>query len=63
VLSFLRRHALGFILGACIAVTVVPLWAVRHLPAVDVPQHLFLIHVLGHLSIYPYRDIYVAQPG
>lgn len=37
--------------------TLVPLWSAHYLPLVDIPQHLHLIHVLGHLgdaaTLYP----------
>ena len=40
-----------------IVATVVPLWSAHYLPFVDIPQHLHLINVLGHLgdgtTLYP----------
>ncbi|MBI5549273.1 MAG: hypothetical protein HY901_35760 [Deltaproteobacteria bacterium] len=61
----IRRYAFPLVFGLCLLASVLPLWVVQHLPAVDLPQHLFLIHVLGHLDdpSLPYRDIYVARPG
>jgi hypothetical protein len=49
---------------SCVAV-ILPLWVTRYLPAVDIPQHLFLIHVLSSLSdpASPYHAVYVAKPG
>lgn len=43
---------------------VAPLWVGRHLPAVDVPQHLFLTHVLRALAHAdsPYHATYTAGP-
>jgi hypothetical protein len=61
----MRRHAFALIFGSCLLATIMPLWVARHLPAVDLPQHLFLIHVLGNLSdaSLPYQSIYLARPG
>ncbi|MGC4114352.1 MAG: hypothetical protein QM765_07005 [Myxococcales bacterium] len=61
----MRKHAFAIVFGLCLAVTVLPLWVARHLPSVDLPQHLFLIHVLSHLGdpSLPYHDLYVARPG
>ena len=61
----MRRHLFAIVFGLCLVATVLPLWVARHLPAVDVPQHLFLIHVLSHLDdpSLPYHGIYVARPG
>ena len=60
-----RRHAYAILLALCTAVSVLPLWVGTHLPAVDAPQHLFLIHVLGNLDdpSLPYREIYLSRPG
>lgn len=60
-----RRHAFTLVFAACLAATVLPLWMGRHLPAVDAPQHLFLIHVLGHLDdpALPFGEVYQARPG
>lgn len=61
----MRKHVFPFVFGSCLLVTVLPLWVARHLPSVDLPQHLFLIHVLSHLGdpSLPYQDLYVARPG
>ncbi|HEY3452226.1 MAG TPA: hypothetical protein VGK67_38130 [Myxococcales bacterium] len=61
----MRRHVFAITFGLCLVATVLPLWVARHLPSVDLPQHLFLIHVLSHLGdpSLPYKDIYVARPG
>ena len=52
------------LIAACIAV-VVPLWASRYIPAVDLPEHLFLVRVLSELgdpgSIF--NGVYVFKPG
>ncbi len=65
MLDLLRRRAFALAFSASLLATVLPLWVARHLPAVDLPQHLFLIHVLRNLgdSSLPYSDIYVARPG
>ncbi len=51
--SLLLRAAFA----AAIAATVWPLWSAHYLPFVDIPQHLHLINVLGHLddpnTLYP----------
>lgn len=44
------RRAFPFVFAICLAFTVAPLWAGGHLPAVDLPQHLFLVHVLRALG-------------
>lgn len=61
----MRRHLFPLVFGALLLVTLLPLWIAGHLPAVDAPQHLFLIHVLGNLGdpSLPYPDIYYARPG
>ncbi len=61
----MRKHAFPIVFGLCLAATVLPLWVAGHLPSVDLPQHLFLVHVLSHLDdpSLPYKDIYVARPG
>src|SRR5438445_13844906 len=45
------------IYAAALLVAVVPLWVTRHLPMVDLPQHLHLISVLHRLddasTLYP----------
>ncbi len=60
-----RRYLFPILFALCAIVTVLPLWVARHAPAVDIPQHLFLIHVLGNLGdpALPYSEIYVARPG
>jgi len=60
-----RRHLFPILLGLCLLATILPLWVTGHLPAVDAPQHLFLIHVLGNLDdpSLPYAQIYEARPG
>ncbi len=62
---WLEQHVFHVILGVCISMTVIPLWLVHHLPAVDVPQHVFLVQVLSslHDAELPYQDIYSAKPG
>lgn len=49
----------------CVAASLLPLWIAGHVPAVDVPQHLFLIDVLRDLEdpASTYRDTYVGRPG
>lgn len=61
----LEPWAFELVLGACLFLTVLPLWAVRYLPCVDVPQHVFLVQVLAHLgdTDMPYGEIFVAKPG
>lgn len=61
----MRRHVFPIVFAACLCVSVLPLWVARHLPAVDLPQHLFLIHVLGHLAdpSLPYSSTFIARPG
>jgi len=61
----MRRYGFAIIFGSCLVLSLLPLWAARHLPAVDLPQHLFLIHVLGNLAApsLPYHDVYLARPG
>ncbi len=48
-----------------LAVAVLPLWAARELPLVDLPQHSFVLAVLGHLddpaTLYP--RYFEARPG
>lgn len=43
--------------AVAVAATVWPLWSAHYLPLVDLPQHLHLINVLGHLhdpnTLYP----------
>jgi hypothetical protein len=62
---FEQRRVLLLVLGACIAVGVLPVWATRHQPGVDFPQHLFLIHVLESVNDPAsfYAADYVAKPG
>jgi hypothetical protein len=48
--SPVRRLLFPATLALAIAVTLMPLWSARHLPAVDAPQHLFLVHVLRALQ-------------
>ena len=49
----------------CLAATLLPLWIGRHLPAVDWPQHLFLIHLLDALDDpgFAFREFFVEEPG
>lgn len=58
------RRALPFVFAACLAVTLAPIWIARHVPAVDVPQHLFLAEVLRGLGdpASHHHAIYVAAP-
>lgn len=60
-----RRYAFAAVFAICLGATALPLWMGRHLPAVDAPQHLFLIHVLGHVDdpALPYQETYQARPG
>lgn len=60
-----RRYIFAIVLALCTAASLLPLWVGAHLPAVDAPQHLFLIHVLGSLDdpSLPYHDHFVARPG
>jgi hypothetical protein len=64
-MAFVRRHGFSLVFGLCLAASLSPLWVARHLPAVDAPQHLYLIHVLGHLDdpSLPYGGLYVERPG
>ncbi|MFN7130817.1 MAG: hypothetical protein ACK4N5_01965 [Myxococcales bacterium] len=61
----MRRHFFSIVFALCLLATVLPLWVATYLPAVDLPQHLFLIHVLAALDDpgSPYHAIYVARPG
>lgn len=61
----MRRQAFWLTFAFCIAISLCPIWASRYLPAVDAPQHMFLIHVLGNLSDQrlPFHQIYSARPG
>jgi hypothetical protein len=47
-------------MAVALAVSVAPLWVARHLPAVDAPQHLFLVHVLRALQdpASPYHEAF-----
>src|SRR5215470_17647132 len=51
------RSVFGGAFAVSLAMTVLPLWSAHYLPFVDLPQHLYLIHVLGHLrdtgTLYP----------
>lgn len=51
--------------AAALVATVAPLWAASHLPAVDAPQHLFLVHVLGALDDpqSPYHAVFTRETG
>lgn len=64
ILPAVRRFLLPATLVLAIAVSVAPLWVVRHLPAVDSPQHLFLVHVLRALKdpASPYHAVFEAGP-
>jgi hypothetical protein len=46
-------------------VAVIPLWVVRELPLVDLPQHSYVLAVLGHpddpATLYP--RYFEARPG
>lgn len=55
----------GVSLAAAGVAVAAPLWMTRYVPAVDVPEHLFLIRVLDELSASgsPYASVYVARPG
>ncbi len=58
-----RRWLLIAAFGVSLVATVVPLWSAHYLPFVDIPQHLYLINVLGHLNdpatLYP--DVFKAR--
>ena len=47
----------AYAFGAALVATALPLWSAHYLPFVDIPQHLHLINVLGHLddasTLYP----------
>lgn len=53
-----------FAFAAALVATVAPLWSALHLPAVDAPQHLFLVHVLRALDDpqSPYHATYLSEP-
>ena len=52
-----RPSPLALVLGVATAFTALPLWSAHYLPLVDLPQHLHLINVMGHLddpnTLYP----------
>ncbi len=52
-----RPSPFALVLGAAATATALPLWSGHYLPLVDLPQHLHLINVLGHLddpaTLYP----------
>ncbi|MBS2026383.1 MAG: hypothetical protein JST54_00645 [Deltaproteobacteria bacterium] len=47
----------AYAFGVALIATALPLWSAHYLPFVDIPQHLHLINVLGHLddpnTLYP----------
>ncbi len=59
------RHLFPTCFSLCLAAALAPLWVGRYLPAVDWPQHLFLIHLLDALKdpAFAFGDLFVEEPG
>lgn len=62
---FWLRHLFAIAFCLCLAAALLPIWIGPYLPAVDWPQHLFLINLLGALDdpAFAFRDLFVEEPG
>jgi hypothetical protein len=59
-----RRFLFPASISLALVASLLPLWATRHLPAVDAPQHLFLVHVLRVLRdpSSSYHELFEVGP-
>lgn len=60
-----QRHLFAICFLICLAAALAPLWIGHYLPAVDWPQHLFLIHLIDALKdpTFAFGDLFVEAPG